>query len=282
MPSPPTEAAAVARKCWRTLEPIHGMIYFVPEAADRYAEVGVTGRSGYFGSRSAAMGAVTAGVVRATFFNFQPDLVARAMDALWDRVTPSQVLDARLRAADGALRRLLGDEVASPQVTEAVALLRPVVDAARKRPEGRPLFAGHAELPEPEAPHLALWHQITLLREFRGDGHIAALVDAGLRGVEALVLHGASGEVSPRVLKDSRAWSDSAWNAAVDELRSRGLLEGDELSTRGTELRAGIEDRTDALAAPAWGAIGVDDAARLRSIVRPWSKAISQTSFGFR
>ena len=282
MPPEPTEAATVARKCWRTLEPVHGMIYFVPEAADRYAEIGVTGRSGYFGSRSAAMGAVTAGVVRATFFNFQPDLVARAMDGLWDRVTPQQMLDARLSAVDDALRRLLGDEVDGQEVTEAVALLRPVADAARQHPEGRPLFAGHAELPEPEAPHLTLWYLITVLREFRGDGHIAALVDAGLGGVEALVLHGASGEVSPRVLKDSRAWSDNAWNAAVDGLRGRGLLEGDGLSTRGAELRAGIEDRTDELAAPAWAAIGVDDAARLRAMVRPWSKAISQTSFGLR
>ena len=282
MPPERTEAATIARKCWRTLEPVHGMIYFVPEASDRYAAIGVTGRSGYFGSRSAAMGAVTAGVVRATFYNFQPDLVARAMDGLWDRVTPQQLLEARLAAVDDALRRLLGAEVDSPQVSEAVGLLRPVADAARQHPEGRPLFAGHAEQPEPDAPHLALWHLITVLREFRGDGHIATLVDAGLRGVEALVLHGASGEVSPRVLKDSRAWSDNAWNAAVDGLRSRGLLDGDELSTRGAELRAGIEGRTDELAAPAWGAIDIDDAARLRAIVRPWSKAISQTSFGFR
>ena len=52
---------------------------------------------------------------------------------------------------------------------------------------GRPLYAAHASLPWPDAPHLALWHAITLLREFRGDGHIACLVDAGLDGIDALV-----------------------------------------------------------------------------------------------
>ena len=275
-------AAEIARKCWRTLEPYHGMIYFVPEAAAAYEEVGVTGRSGYFGSRSAPMGAVGPLVVQATFFNFHPELVHRAMDGLWEEVHPDDLVEARFGAADAALRRLLGDEIADPAVTEAVGLLRPVVDAAREHPEGRPLFAGHADLAEPEAAHLALWHAITLLREFRGDGHVAALLHAGVTGVEALLLHGASGEVPMEVLQQTRAWPDGEWAAARDELRRRGLLEGDTLSEAGADLRAGIEGRTDELAAPAWRAISPDDAERLREIVRPWSRTISATAFGRR
>ena len=46
----PDTAATLARKCWRTLEPYHGMIYFVPEAAEQYSAIGVDGRSGYFGT----------------------------------------------------------------------------------------------------------------------------------------------------------------------------------------------------------------------------------------
>ena len=40
----PSAAAVRGRKCWRTLEPYHGMIYFVPEAEEEYSAIGVEGR----------------------------------------------------------------------------------------------------------------------------------------------------------------------------------------------------------------------------------------------
>lgn len=275
--------AVTARKCWRTLEPIHGMVYFVPEAAEEYSSIGVEGRSGYFGSRSAPMGAVAPDVVRATFFNFHPELVYRAMDGLWDRTTPEDLLLARHRAADRALRRLLGDDVDSPDMAVAVDLLRPAVAAACAKPEGRPLFAGHARLPEPDMPHLALWWAVTLLREFRGDGHVAALVDAELSGVEALILHGATGQVPMEVLQSTRSWPEDEWRAGVDRLRNRGLIErsddGEALTARGAILRDRIEARTDDLATPAWDALSGETAEKLRALARPWSKSISQQAF---
>jgi hypothetical protein len=278
-----SDAATTARACWRTLEPYHGMIYFVPEAADRYAAIGVEGRSGYFGSRSAALGAVGPLVVQATFFNFRPRLVDDAMRGLWDRATPAQLLAARLDAADGALRRMLGGTVGSDAITDAVALLRPVVDAACARPEGRPLFAGHAQLPEPELPHLALWWAVTLLREYRGDGHIAALVDAELSGLDALVLHGASGEVGMEVLKTTRGWTDDEWDAGLDRMRRRGLIDADHaLTDPGRQLRAHVESRTDVLAATAWRALDAATARQLRALVRPLSSAISEATFSTR
>lgn len=280
------DAAVIARKCWRTLEPYHGMIYFVPEAAAEYDAIGVEGRSGYFGSRSAAMGALGPLVVQAAFFNFHPALVHRAMDGLWGRASPEDLLLARHRAVDTALQRMLGDEVDNPDLRQAVDLLHPAVEAAIARPEGRPLFAGHARLPEPDMPHLALWWAATLLREFRGDGHIAALLDAELTGAEALVLHGATGDVPMSILQTTRSWSDDEWRVAVEELARRGLVEpyGEDgtdatLTVAGGELRQHIEDRTDALAAPAWAAIDADSAERVRTLVRPWSKSISAVTF---
>lgn len=274
-------AATIARKCWRTLEPYHGMIYFVPEAAEEYDAIGVEGRSGYFGSRSAAMGAVGPLVVQATFFNFHPGLVEHAMDGLWDRTTPEALLLARHTAVDRALRRMLGGAVEDPSISEALDILRPAVDAARARPEGRPLFAGHARLPEPvDLPHVALWWAITLLREFRGDGHIAALVDAELRGLDALLLHGATGEVPMAVLQQTRAWPDDEWAAGLDDMQRRGLITAEQtLTDRGRALRDHIEARTDQLATPAWAEIRPDDADRLRSLVRPHSKSISAATF---
>ena len=257
------------------------MIYFVPEAAEEYEAIGVEGRSGYFGSRSAAMGAVGPLVVQATFFNFHPGLVDRAMDGLWDKATPEDMLLARHRAVDRALRRMLGDAVEDPSIAEAVEILRPAVDAARSRPEGRPLFAGHARLPEPhDLPHVALWWAITLLREFRGDGHIAALVDAELSGLDALILHGATGDVPMDLLQQTRAWPDDEWAAGVDAMQRRGLVTTEQtLTDEGRALRDRIEDRTDRLATAAWNEITTDDADRVRALVRPHSKSISAATF---
>src|SRR4051795_12947143 len=112
--------AVVARKMWRTLEPVHGLVYFAPEPQARYADLGLDARDGYFASRAAAMGAVNAEVVITTFFNFNPELVRKALPAAWDKTTPGAVLDARLAGADAALRRILGDDVvASAEVSAA-------------------------------------------------------------------------------------------------------------------------------------------------------------------
>src|SRR5437588_4218357 len=138
---------AVARKTWRTLEPLHGLIYFAPEATERYAALGIDGRAGYFASRAAAMGPVTAEVVIATFFNFYPGLVRAAIPAAWAKASTDKILSARLEAADAALRRALGDLADSPEMERAAALARTAAEAATDEIVGRPLFTGHARLP---------------------------------------------------------------------------------------------------------------------------------------
>lgn len=263
----------MARKMWRTLEPYHGMIYFVPEAPAAYAALGVTGLDGYFASRSAPMGAVPAEVVVASFFNFDPRVVHAAIPAAWSLASPAQLVDARFRAADDALRRVLGDRVENPSVTRAVELAR--IAAGGCTAPGRPLFAAHASLAWPSPPHLALWHAISLLREFRGDGHICCLVEAGLDGIDALVLHAASAEVPRAVLQGSRHWDDLAWEESIARLRGRGLVHADGTFTEaGAALRQHIEERTDALALAPWAAVGEPGCDELRHLVRPLSKAI--------
>ena len=265
-----------ARKTWRTLEPIHGMIYFVPEADEQYRLVGVTDRqAGYFGSRSAAMGEASAELVIATFYNFNPESVRAAIPKVWHEVRPEEFIDARLVAADHALHRLLGDAVASAEMVAASQLARTAALAACDRLEGRPLFAGHASLAWPDQPHLVLWHAQTLLREFRGDGHIAALVAEDVSGIEALIMHGGTGEIGPEVLQNTRNWSDEAWTSAVDRLIGRGLLDPDgTLSRLGAERRQWVEDRTDTLALAPYEAIGEEGCDELRQLARPFSRAI--------
>ncbi len=263
----------MAHKLSRSLEPYHGVIYFLPEAAEAYASRGVSGRDGYFASRSAPLGQVPASVVVATFFNFNPALIEHAIPAVWDVTTPAALVEARLEAIDAGLTRMLGDAIKSDDMRRAADLARRAADGCTVG--GRPLYAAHAALSWPDEPHLVLWHAITLIREFRGDGHIAMLVGAGLDAVEALITHAASGAVPRIALQRSRAWSDAEWDAGVARLAARGLVDAAGAFTdAGTALRQRIEDDTDRLALPAWEALGDDGSNELRELVRPWSKAI--------
>ena len=132
------EAALLARKTWRTAEPLHGMIYFVSEAAEAYAALGITGRDGYFASRAAPMGAVPAEVVISTFFNFNPALVHAAIPKAWATTTSEALVAARFAAVDGAFRRLIGDDVVhSDEMRRAAELARAMAEDASTHIEGR-------------------------------------------------------------------------------------------------------------------------------------------------
>ncbi len=269
-----------ARKTWRTLEPLHAMVYFAPEAADGYARLGVTGRAGYFASRAAPMGAVTADVVVSTFFNFNPDLVRAAIPAAWEVTSPADLVAARFVAVDATFRRVLGEGVvASEEMRRAAQLARTAAEVAALRLEGRPLAAGHADVGWPTEPHLVLWHASSVLREYRGDGHVALLVAYGLSGLEALVTHAAAGDVPADVLRTTRGWSREAWEAAAGALQARGWLERDDelrLTESGATRRRAIEDRTDELSAAPYDALGDEACKELRTLVRPWSVAFAK------
>jgi hypothetical protein len=217
--------------------------------------------------------------VIATFYNFNPGLVRRALPAAWEKATPAAVLAARMDAADAALRRGLGDAVDSPEVAEAADLARRAAESAAPHAPGRPLYAAYAELPWPDEPHLRLFHAQTLLREFRGDGHVAALLTAGIAGLDALILHVASGQADARFLRPTRGWSRDQWAAAIDRLRDNGLVtagegEGLALTAAGRELRAGIEATTDRLAEPAYQVLGESGRVRLAELTRPLSRTL--------
>jgi hypothetical protein len=219
------------------------------------------------------MGPVPAEVVVATFFNFNPTIVHSVVPEVWRRTTPDALWQARLAAVDGALRRLLGERLLQPDIQRAADLLRDIVPACR--PEGRPLFAGHLAQAWPSEPHLALWFGITLLREYRGDGHVAALTADGVSGIEALVLHGATGAVPPSVLQRTRAWSDDDWAGAQRGLFARGWLAPDgSLSQVGRAHRDEVERRTDELAAAPWALLADDDAIWLAALGKELSGAI--------
>lgn len=252
---------ALARRCWAALETLHVVAYFAPEPAAAYRELGLRGRGGYFASRSAPMGPVPATVTVATFYVFAPALVERAIPSAWDS-GPAAVLEARHTGVAAALHRVLGE----PDVGEALELARTV--CAGLTIPGRPLYAGHAALPWPTDPLLALWHAASLIREHRGDGHVAALVHADLDPVEAIVTGGLM-TGSTQFMRTSRGWTDAEWAAGEDRLSERGLLGPDGLTDAGTALRQELERTTDRAAEVGWRQLGSDGAARLLELVRP-------------
>ncbi len=252
------------------------MIYFVPEGPATYGTLGLEGQAGYFAPRAAGFGAASAEVVIATFYNFSPTLVRQCIPQAWQHASPSQIQAARLEVADAALRRMLGDGVDDPALARCAALAEAAAMAAAEDLDGRPLFAAHCTLSWPEAPHLRLFWAQTLLREYRGDGHIAALVTHQRSGVEALVLHAASGEVSAGALKATRGWSQEEWEATAERLAADGLvdLEPLRLTETGLALRQQIEDLTDVLASRPYEAIGAQGCEELRELARPFAKVI--------
>ncbi|MER8045327.1 hypothetical protein [Streptomyces sp. NPDC094032] len=262
---------------WHLLEPLHAVLYYAPEA---FAEAAALGYDvderwpSYFAWRAAPLGAAGSARVTSAFYSFAPGMVARYVPAAWDVAGPGDVLAARLRAVDLTYRAVLGDDVVEgPELAEAAALARRAAEAAGTA--GRPLAAAVAGLPWPDAPHLVLWQAATILREHRGDGHLAALLAAGLDPAEALVSFAAVGAATEATFA-SRGWSDAEWAAARERLAARGLVGPDGTATEaGRALRAEVELRTDELAAAPWAALGQDATARLSELLGgPWLAVI--------
>lgn len=238
-----------SRDLWHLLEPVNAVTYFCPESREAFAQLGCKGFwMGYFASRAAPMGPCGPGTVGATFFNFHPSKVKRAIPDAWSYTTPRALLEARSRAAAASLRRLLSS-AAAEQIADKV---QPALDAAiaNARPEGKPLFGANLDVPRPQAPVEALWQAATTLREHRGDCHVNLLVSEGLDGLDALVLFALSEHLDPAFLMDRRGWSVEEWDAALERLTRRRLVAANGgLSPEGYRLRAAVEQRTDELSA---------------------------------
>lgn len=262
---------------WRLIEGYHAPVYFAPQAREEYAAAGLKGFwMGYVAARSGPLGAVPPGAVTAVFYNFAPVLIDRALPDAWSLSNPAEAIAAHQRVADVRLRELLGETADDPALAPVAEALGDVVLGLDRA--GRPLFAGHAALAVPDEPHLALWWAATALREFRGDGHVAALLSAEIDGCEANVLAVAAGQVPPQQ-REFRGWTEPEWEAAADRLRGRGWLDADgQLTDRGVQARIEVEALTDRLAAPADRAI--DDRFGVSRLVDTLRPVVAKTAEG--
>jgi hypothetical protein len=269
------EIRSRARRMWRALEPYHAVVYFAPEPQAACTALGTKGYwMSYFALRAAPLGAAPPEVVAALFYGFAPRLVARAVPDTWRVAAPERYLAVRLEAVDAALHRLFGTEVlGSAGLAEAATLARAAAEAAPTA--GRALGAANAALPWPDAPHLVLWHAQTVLRELRGDGHVAVLLAAGLDPVESGALLAADIAMDDDWMRTRRGWTPEEWADGRRRLTERGLLGDDGAPTaEGRSARREVEARTDALADVPWAALGDERAARVVELVTPLVRTI--------
>jgi hypothetical protein len=264
-----------ARRVWATLETLHGVTYFAPEVREVGIGLGLRGFwMTYFAWRAAPLGPVPAGPVIAMFAGFCPAMVTKALPDAWSRATPQACIDARAAVSVATLRQVGVDPAACGR---AASLLRPVAEAAD--PTGRPLFAANAELPLPDDPVGELWQLASSLREHRGDGHIAALVNEGISGLQAHLLQLANGRYPEAVIKQARGWPEEDWAAAADALRSRGLLTPDSsptLTDAGRAVLDTVETSTDERAwTGALSPLGEQGAEEVVALLEPSVRAAS-------
>jgi len=248
-----TDLELVRRLGWLT-ETVHAVVYFAPEARAAYEELGLRGFwRGYFASRCAALGPVGPDLAVAVLGGFAPTMVARAVPEVWQTATPAEVLTARTDAASAALLRLLPPD-SEESVLAAARLTERCVQALDV--PGRPMAAAHRQVPRPEDSVGALWHDVTVLREHRGDGHLIAVAAAGLVWPEPHLL---IAERLDPAQQAHRGWTDEQWATAAQRVRHRDA--------------AALDDATDSLAAPAYDVLAPDGLAALAAALGPLAAA---------
>jgi hypothetical protein len=264
-----TDLHATARLLRNLVEPIAAGVYFAPEAQQRYGDLGLNYFEGYFCSRGACLGKAPANVICAAFGAFKPAVVEQAVTGGWSKTDPQPLLDARLAGADEQLQRLLGEP--GPEVKEATEILFSITEGVD--PSGRMLHSGLAALPLPDTPMGLLWRAADLVREHRGDGHIAAWISR-TDSCEITVMTELSWGLPPGGYVFTRGWSPEEVDSARDRLRSRGLLDGDnQLTETGRTFRSEIEHDTDLAEREVIDRLG-DRAEELFSLLQPMAKAI--------
>ena len=268
----------VARRLFELTEPICLVNFVAPEPNDAMAALGFRNYwDGYFAGRSAPLGRVPAEVVHAAFYNFADGEVSRHIPKVWGTTTPEAAHAAREQGCVAALRRILGDLVETPGLARAAELLATASTSAPT--EGRVMYAGLRPLPMPAEPVARLWHAANMLREHRGDGHIAALVSERIGGTEAHVLSALASGIHPAESFGRIHHLPRARLAEVmGGLRDRGLLDASgRFTDAGRATKDRIESRTDALAERPYDALDPLELDQLRTSLEPIARRLEAT-----
>jgi hypothetical protein len=259
----------MARRMFELVEPIGVIPYSADEPNEAMFALGFTNYwDTYFAGRAAPLGLAPAEVVDALFYNFAPGEVARHIPKVWRTTTPEGAIAARERGCVKALRRILGDHVDSPAFARAAELL---LMAATSAPgEGRPMYAALRAIPVPDGVVARLFHAASLLREHRGDGHIAALMIEGVGRLEAHALYALAMGMPAERFGRIHHLPAAQLAAVTGGMHDRGLI-GDDgwLSDLGRAVNQRVESLTDDLAAKPYESLAPDELDELVTALEP-------------
>jgi hypothetical protein len=265
---------SMARRMYELVEPIGLLPYSADEPNETMFALGFTDYwDTYFAGRAAPLGLVTAEVVDALFYNFAPGEVARHIPKVWQTTTPEAALAARYAGCVNALRAILGDHVEKPDFARATELL---IKAATSAPyEGRPMYAALRGLPIPDEAVARFFHAGALLREHRGDGHITALMVAGVGGLEAHALFALAMDMPAEKFGRIHHLPAAQIAAVADGMRGRGLI-GDDgwLTAEGRAVKERVEALTDDLAATPYESLEPAELDELIAILDPLARLL--------
>jgi hypothetical protein len=259
----------MARRMFELVEPIGAIPYSADEPNESMFALGFTNYwDTYFAGRAAPLGIVPAEVVDALFYNFAPGEVARHIPNVWRTTTPEAAIAARREGCSNALRRILADHIDSPGFARATELL---LEAAISAPfAGRPMYAALRAIPVPDDVVTRLFHAASLVREHRGDGHIAALMSEGIGGVEAHVLLALDMDMAAEKFGRIHHLPAPQLSAVIDGMRGRGLIGPDGwLSEQGRAVKQRVEALTDDLAAQPFESLEPDQLDELMAALEP-------------
>ena len=265
---------SVARRMFELIEPIGVIPYTADEPNEAMFALGFTNYwDTYFAGRAAPLGRVPPEVVDALFYNFAPGEVARHIPKVWLTTTPEAAIAARQMGCTKALRRILGDHVEAPAFARAADLL---LDAATSAPfEGRPMYAALRTIPNPDDVVTRLFHAASLLREHRGDGHIAALMIEGIAGLEAHVLLALDMDMPAEDFGRIHHLPGAQLAAVIDGMRDRGLIDDDGwLSEPGRVVKQRVETLTDNLAAKPYENLEPGELDALMAMLEPLARRL--------
>ncbi len=256
-----------ARRAWRRLEPVHAMIYFVSEAPERYAALGLDPQTGYFASRAAASGAPPPRSSSRRSTTSTPTSSA----------PPSRRPGRRRRrnSCSPPARTRPAPHSAAPRIDQL-----PGLEETVSWPAGPPRPPPTTPRGGPSTPRTRPCPGRTS-RSSSSGGRRPSSANSAATATSPSSPPGASPPSrrscctrppapcprgsSPRpglLVADQ-------WDATAERLRARVPAGRRIPHPEGEAFRQSIEDRTDELALPAYAALGEDDCERLADLARP-------------
>lgn len=228
-----------ARRLRDAVEPIATQGWWARSPSERTAALGLDFFAGYVWGRAASLGTPTAAVVVATFGVFDPAMLRGVYEGAVAVASRDAVLAARAEGATEALEPFVTEEEAAALADPLLAALD-AVDGL-----GRPLFSALRDLPRPESPQGRLWRAAELVREHRGDGHLAAVVASGIGMLEVNVLTELWLGFGVGEYSATRGLGGEQLAGVVAALERQGLVVGGALTAAGRTARDELEAATD-------------------------------------